>query len=150
MPCIALLSNRRHMETYHVQVMYISYLYIHIQQNFRDFSDHSLQFMNQNRRISSAKAVAGLKLYVSTTSVKFIEYLYLYPNQTRLFMCCSIRWSMKTGDPLPCGSTKKNPSSVMPWEGWKKMFILEVCGTDLFVQEHVCLFCCYLFYEHFV
>ena len=32
---------------------------------------------------------------------------------------------------------KKKPSSVMPWEGWKKMFILEVCGTDLFVQEHV-------------
>jgi len=46
--------------------------------------------MNQNRRISSAKAVAILKLYVSTTSVKFIEYLYLYPNQTRLFMCCSM------------------------------------------------------------
>ena len=45
---------------------------------------------------------------------------------------------MKTGDPLPCGSTKKrSPSSVMPWEGWKKMFILEACGTDLFVQEHV-------------
>lgn len=29
------------------------------------------------------------------------------------------------------------------------MFILEVCRTDLFVQEHVCLFCCCLFYRAF-